>query len=46
MAKSSGGQRFFLLALPPQISAPYRNATGAPPRVRDRAIAGNAVLLV
>jgi hypothetical protein len=46
MAQNPGGQRFFLLALPPQTSALYRNATGAPARARDRAIAANAVLLV
>ncbi len=46
MAKNPGGQRFFLLALPPQTRALYRNATGAPARVRDRAIAANAVLFV
>lgn len=46
MAKNLGGQRFFLLAVPPQTRALYKNASGAPARARDRAIAANAVLLV
>jgi hypothetical protein len=46
MAKNPGGQRFFLLVLPPQTRALYKNATGAPARARDRVIAANAVLFV
>ena len=44
MAQNPGGQRFFLLSIPPETTALTTNAAGA--ALRDRVVAANGVLLV
>jgi hypothetical protein len=46
LAQNPGGQRFFLLAVPPQTAPLKRTATGAPAAARDRVLAANGVILV
>lgn len=46
IAQNPGGQRFFLLSLPPETQALATSAAGPLAAARDRAIAANGVLLV
>lgn len=46
MAQNPAGQRFFLLALPPQTSAFTTTASPAQSRLRERVLAANGMLLV
>ncbi len=46
LSRNPGGQRFFLLVLPPHTAALMSTATKPIAAVRERVIAGNGVLLV
>jgi len=46
IAQNPGGQRFFLLSLPPETQALTTSAAGPLAAARDRVIAANGVLLV
>lgn len=46
IAQNSGGQRFFVLAVPPETGALTTAAAGPLVAVRDRVLAANGVLLV
>jgi hypothetical protein len=46
LARNPGGQRFFLLALPPESDALTAKASKAQSAARERVVAGNGVLLV
>jgi hypothetical protein len=46
LSRNPGGQRFFLLALPPETEALTAKAPKALAAVRERVAAGNGVLLV
>jgi hypothetical protein len=46
LAQNPGGQRFFLLSLPPETQALTKTAQGPLAAVRDRVVAANGVLLV
>jgi hypothetical protein len=46
LSRNPGGQRFFLLALPPETEALTAKAPKALAAVRERVVAGNGVLLV
>jgi hypothetical protein len=46
LSRNPGGQRFFLLALPPETEALTATAPKALAAVRERVVAGNGVLLV
>jgi len=46
LSRNPGGQRFFLLVLPPQIEALTSKASRAQAAARQRVIDGNGVLLV
>ena len=46
IAQNPGGQRFFLLSLPPETQALTTSAAGPLAAARDRVVAANGVLLV
>ncbi|MBS0594422.1 MAG: hypothetical protein JSR84_13215 [Proteobacteria bacterium] len=46
LAQNPGGQRFFVLLLPPETAAALRSANPAQARLRERVQAGNGQLLV
>jgi hypothetical protein len=46
LAKNAGGQRFFLLAVPPETNALMTTAAGPLAALRDRVVAANGVLYV
>ena len=46
IAQNPGGQRFFLLSVPPEARALAASAAGPLAAVRDRVVAANGVLLV
>jgi hypothetical protein len=46
MSQNPGGQRFFVLAIPPHTRALTTSASAADVAVRDRVLAANGVLLV
>ena len=46
IAQNPGGQRFFLLSLPPETQALTTSAAGPLAAARDRALTANGVLLV
>ncbi len=46
IAQNPGGQRFFLLSLPPETQALATSAAGPLAAARDRVVAANGVLLV
>ena len=46
LSRNPGGQRFFLLALPPQTEALTAKASKSQAAARQRVVAGNGVLLV
>ncbi len=46
IAQNPGGQRFFLLTVPPETQALAASATGSNAAVRNRVLAANGVLLV
>lgn len=46
IAQNPGGQRFFLLSLPPETQALTTSAAGPLAAARDRVLAANGVLLV
>jgi hypothetical protein len=46
VAQNPGGQRFFVLAVPPETAALMTTASGALAAARNRVVAANGVLLV
>jgi hypothetical protein len=46
LSRTPGGQRFFVLALPPETNALMTTATGPLSALRDRVVASNGVLYV